>query len=228
MIRNQTVPYSMNYEKLQEIISEQDAVELEKYNIKINSKYYLHRSIGPCPFEGNLEEVRVVLLLANPSYAPPQAGSVSHSLEDDHKRKEWQSGWGIFSLHENANPAMRDWWRANLKSLHTDTGLSWKIISNRVAALQINPWASELFDSGCNKLPSINGTMRSIAKEFIKKENLIFVICRREKQWTQILDEAGNKNEKFTLNSLRRAYITPGNLSRSSSAYEKIVDRLKA
>ena len=69
--------------------------------------------------------------------------------------------------------------------------------------------------------------MRSIAKEFIQKENLIFVICRREKQWTQILDEACNKNEKFTLNSLRRAYITPGNLSRSSSAYEKIVDRLK-
>lgn len=217
----------MNYEKLQRVICEEDAVELEKYNNKSNSKYHLHREIGPCPFEGNLDEVRVVLLLANPSYAPATEGSISHSLEDDHERKIWQSGWGIFSLHEDANPAMRDWWRANLKALQIDTGLSWKIISNRIAALQINPWASELFDSGCSKLPSINGTMRAIAKEFIQKENLIFVICRREKQWTQILNDAGNKNEKFRLNSLRRAYITPGNLSRSSGAYEKIVKRLK-
>ncbi len=218
----------MNYEKLQEIICEEDAVELEKYNFKRNSKYHLYKAIGPCPFEGNLDEVRVVLLLANPSYTSPVDGSTSTSLEDDHERKEWQSGWGIFSLHEDTNPAMRDWWRANLKSLHSDTGLSWEIISNRIAALQINPWASELFDSECTKLPSINGTMKAIAKEFIKKENLIFVICRREKQWTQILDDAGNKNEKFRLNSLRRAYITPGNLSRSSGAYEKIVTRLKA
>ena len=218
----------LDYEELREIILEQDAVELEKYNFKRNSKYHLHKAVGPCPFEGNLEEARVVLLLANPSYAPPVDGSTSCSLEDDHERKEWQSGWGIFSLHEDANPAMRDWWRANLKSLHSDTGLSWKIISNRIAALQINPWASEFFDSSCTKLPSINGTMKAIAKEFIKKENLIFVICRREKQWSQILEDAGNKNEKFRLNSLRRAYITPGNLSRSSGAYEKIVNRLKA
>ncbi|NBW29575.1 hypothetical protein EBR37_04300 [bacterium] len=69
---------------------------------------------------------------------------------------------------------------------------------------------------------------QGLSNEFIKKENLIFIICRREKQWTQILDQAGNKNTKFRLNSVRRAYITPGNLSRSSGAYEKIIERLKA
>ena len=219
---------SMIYEELQKRISKEDKTALKNYNNNRQKKYYLHKSIGPCPFEGNLDQVRIVLLLANPSFAPKVDTKLPHSLRSDHKRKLDQNGWGIFSLHENANPAMRDWWRANLKALQIDTGLSWKIISNRIAALQINPWASELFDSGCNKLPSINGTMRAIAKDFIQKENLIFVICRREKQWTQILDDAGNKNENFRLNSLRRAYITPGNLSRSSGAYEKIITRLKA
>ncbi len=218
---------SMIYEELQKRISKEDKTALKNYNKNRQKKYFLHKSIGPCPFEGNLDQVRIVLLLANPSFAPKVDKTLPHSLRSDHKRKLDQNGWGIFSLHENANPAMRDWWRANLKALQIDTGLSWKIISNRIAALQINPWASELFDSGCSKLPSINGTMRAIAKEFIQKENLIFVICRREKQWTQILNDAGNKNEKFRLNSLRRAYITPGNLSRSSGAYEKIVKRLK-
>jgi len=223
---NETI--SLNYEEYQKRISKEDKNALKNYNKNRHKKYFLHKSLGPCPFEGNLDQARIVLLLANPSFAPKVDKKLPHSLRSDHKRKLDQNGWGIFSLHENANPAMRDWWRANLKTLHADTGLSWKTISNRIAALQINPWASELFDSECTKLPSLNGTMKTIANEFIKKENLIFIICRREKQWTQILDQAGNKNTKFRLNSVRRAYITPGNLSRSSGAYEKIIERLKA
>ena len=210
---------NMNYETLQNIICIEDSKDLKNYNVKRHSKYYLHQSIGPCPYEGNFDEARVILLLANPSYS-------NDSLEEDHRRKPCQDGWGIFSLHDDANPAMRDWWITNLNKLRLDTGLTWKTISNRVAALQINPWASVSFDSECTKLPSINGTMKNIAKAFIQKKNVIFVICRRENQWKLTLADAGNRHDIIRLNSFRRAYITPGNLSRSNRGYEKIINLL--
>lgn len=212
---------NLNYEWLQEEIRRLDELKIDAYNSKkkVGSKYILHKEIGPCPYEGDIEQARIVLLLANPSYSPNRNDGESFSLETDHKRNELQRDWGIFSLQDNSNDAMRNWWRENLKQLKEESGLSWQQVSNRIAALQINAWASEQFDESC-KLDSFE-IMRSIAHEFAKRD-VIFVVCRRFKQWTEIL----GKNDMYRLNSYRRAYITKKNLDKCPNAYEQILKKL--
>lgn len=212
---------SLNYELLQEEIQSLDNQAIDTYNSKkkADSKFLLRKEIKPCPFEGDIEQARVVMLLANPSFSPNRNNGQPFSHENDHTRNSNQIGWGIFSLHEDSNPAMRNWWQGNLSQLQRDTGLSWQVLSNRIAALQINAWASEQFDESC-KLESLE-IMRSIALEFSKRD-VIFVACRRYMQWTNILDG----KQILKLNSYRRAYITRNNLSKCDGAYDKILQKL--
>jgi len=214
-------PLLLNYELLQEEICRLDAQKIDTYNAKrkVGSKFLLQKEIGPCPYEGDIEQARIVLLLANPSFTPNKNNGTSYSLENDHKRNELQREWGIFSLQDDSNEAMRNWWRENLKQLQQESGLSWQQMSNRIAALQINPWASEQFDESC-KLDSFS-IMQAIAIEFAKRD-VIFVVCRRNKQWREIL----GRNDMYRLNSYRRAYITRKNLDKCPNAYDEILKKL--
>lgn len=218
---NTSTALVLNYEFLQEEIYRLDSQKIDAYNAKkkVGSKYQLQKQIGPCPFEGDIEQARIVLLLANPSFTPNKFDGTSYSLESDHKRNDLQRGWGIFSLQDNSNEAMRNWWRENLKQLQQESGLSWHQMSNRIAALQINAWASEQFDESC-KLDSFS-IMQSIALEFAKRD-VIFVVCRRYKQWSEIL----GKNDMYRLNSYRRAYITRKNLDKCPNAFDSILNKL--
>mgnify|MGYP000144299258 CR=1 FL=1 len=105
------------------------------------------------------------------------------------------------------------------QQLQQESGLSWHQMSNRIAALQINAWASEQFDESC-KLDSFS-IMQAIALEFAKRD-VIFVVCRRYKQWSEIL----SRNDMYRLNSYRRAYITRKNLDKSPNAYDEILKKL--
>ena len=218
---NVTSPLVLNYELLQEEICRLDDHKIDAYNAKrkVGSKYLLQKEIGPCPYEGDVEQARIVLLLANPSFTPNKFDGTSFSLESDHKRNALQRDWGIFSLQDNSNEAMRNWWRENLKQLKQESGLSWQQMSNRIAALQINAWASEQFDESC-KLDSFS-IMQAIALEFAKRD-VIFVVCRRYKQWSEIL----SRNDMYRLNSYRRAYITRKNLDKCPNAYDEILKKL--
>ena len=218
---NVTSPLFLNYELLQEEICRLDDHKIDAYNAKrkVGSKYLLQKEIGPCPYEGDVEQARIVLLLANPSFTPNKFDGTSFSLESDHKRNALQRDWGIFSLQDDSNEAMRNWWRENLKQLQQESGLSWQQMSNRIAALQINAWASEQFDESC-KLDSFS-IMQAIALEFAKRD-VIFVVCRRYKQWSEIL----SRNDMYRLNSYRRAYITSKNLDKCPNAYDEILKKL--
>ena len=129
---NTSTALVLNYEFLQEEICRLDSKKIEAYNAKkkVGSKYQLQKQIGPCPFEGDIEQARIVLLLANPSFTPNKFDGTSYSIESDHKRNDLQRGWGIFSLQDNSNEAMRNWWRENLKQLQQESGLSWHQMSN--------------------------------------------------------------------------------------------------
>ena len=206
-------PLLLNYELLQEEICRLDAQKIDTYNSKrkVGSKFLLQKEIGPCPYEGDIEQARIVLLLANPSFTPNKNNGTSYSLENDHKRNELQREWGIFSLQDDSNEAMRNWWRENLKQLQQ--------MSNRIAALQINAWASEQFDDSC-KLESFS-IMQAIAHEFAMRD-VIFVVCRRYKQWSEIL----GRSDMYRLNSYRRAYISKKNLDKCPNAYDEILKKL--
>lgn len=222
--------FNIDYQHLQELIISEDSYALNQYNKnkKNDSKFILREEIKPCPYEGSIEDARVILLLANPGFTPKDNDDKSYSKCTDHVRDCRHKNWGIFSLHGDSNPAMREWWTGNLSKIKEDTNLSWQLISSRFAALQINPWASEQFDAAAI-LPSMreNETMHKIARSFIEKENVIFIICRRKLQWKNILSKYNDKmHPVYELNSFRRAYITPGNLSKSTGAYEHICNRL--
>ena len=105
------------------------------------------------------------------------------------------------------------------QQLQQESGLSWQQMSNRIAALQINAWASEQFDESC-KLESFS-IMQAIAHEFAKRD-VIFVVCRRYKQWSEIL----GKSDMYRLNSYRRAYISKKNLDKCPNAYDEILKKL--
>ena len=218
---NVTSPLVLNYELLQEEICRLDDHKIDAYNAKrkVGSKFLLQKEIGPCPYEGDIEQARIVLLLANPSFTPNKNNGTSYSLENDHKRNELQREWGIFSLQDDSNEAMRNWWRENLKQLQQESELSWHQMSNRIAALQINAWASEQFDDSC-KLESFS-IMQAIAHEFAMRD-VIFVVCRRYKQWSEIL----GRSDMYRLNSYRRAYISKKNLDKCPNAYDEILKKL--
>lgn len=201
-----------SYESLQRKIIQLDEFELEKYNIGRNEKFKLHKELLPCPFEGNIEQASVVLLLANPSWGP-------NSLVTDHMRPKELKDWGLWSLHDDANVAMRDWWRPRLKSLLEDSGLTWQQMSNKIAALQINSWASMNFDESC-KLPSFD-LMQNIYLEFAKRD-VLFIVCRGEKLWNQIL----GTEKHISLNSKLSSYITRNNLNKTEGAYDEILKRI--
>ena len=209
---NSTKEIDFSYEALQRKITQLDEFELEEYNIGRNEKFRLHKELLPCPFEGNIEQARVVLLLANPSWAP-------NSLVTDHTRSKELKDWGIWSLHDDANVSMRDWWRPRLKSLMNDSGLSWQQMSNKIAALQINSWASMNFDENC-KLPSF-GLMQNIYLEFAKRD-VLFIVCRGQRLWNQIL----GTEKHVSLNCNRSSYITQNNLTRTVGAYDAILKRI--
>jgi hypothetical protein len=103
----------LNYQRLQHQITGMDEAYIAGYNKYkgIGHQYLIHTKIKPCPFEGDLEQVVVLILLANPMY------SHSSSSETDHVISNLQRGWGIFSLAPSSNEGIRNWWIQHLAPL---------------------------------------------------------------------------------------------------------------
>ncbi|WP_321940195.1 hypothetical protein [Paraburkholderia sp. J8-2] len=117
-----------------------DRAAVESYNARIaGSKsaaaYRLHDELGPHPYDGDIENAKVILLLANPGY-----GKIS-TLDDHRYRVE---GWPMSSLHPGASKGMYDWVLPKVGDLVKRFGP--QHIARYVAMAQIHPWASENFD----------------------------------------------------------------------------------
>ena len=69
-------------------------------------KYGLHPELGPHPFDGDIENARIVLLMGNPSY------DKTSTLEDHHF---YRDGWPISGLHPDAPSGMRTWYFKRLR-----------------------------------------------------------------------------------------------------------------
>jgi len=193
-----------DYLTIQKEIEEMDKVQLEKHNNKFpeNHDYHLHTDLKPCPFEGNLEQAKVILLLANPSC------SDSPASKNDHNPIE---GWGIWGLSSSANESMRGWWRPRLRHFIKDENdeEEWSSLSHKVASFQAIAWASKNFHE-CNDLPSKQYMAKTLEDVIDKNSDVIFVVVRQRSYWSEILTRK-KAYVVFTKNP-RCSYISKGNM----------------
>lgn len=186
-------------------IHESDIEAIEQYNAKAKDQFKLRPELGPCPFEGDIRTSPIVLLLANPGFD-------ENSSLDDHKFKA--EGWPLAGLHSSAPKGMSGWWRPRLRVLCEKYGDQY--VSSKVAALQLNPWASTNFD-GSLRLPS-QSKMLEIAEDAARR-GAILLVMRAALQWLES-DVLRTHPHRYRTKSPRCSYVTEANLG--AEAWDKI------
>ena len=175
-------------------------------------QYVLRDDLGPSPFEGDINAAPVVLLLANPSSADVQLG--------DHRAPEEE--WPLHGLGPTASELLRRWWSKRLRHLMCEANVTMQDVSRSVAALQLNPWASEAFHSG------FKGDSRKIQfaiAQTAMARRAIVVLMRAKAEWSRcpgLLDYSG----LIETRNPRCSYLSPGNLE--ADAWENIVKAVSA
>lgn len=187
-----------------------DASAIQAYNARAKNKFQLHVDMGPSPYEGDIENSPIVLLLANPGF------DHTSSLQD---HQFAAPGWPLSGLHEQAPIGMRNWWRPRLRTLCADYGD--KYIAGRIAALQINPWACANFDSSL-RLPS-RAKLLGIA-EGAAKRGATLIVMRARRLWLES-DILRAHPHLYGTKSPRCSYVTERNLG--MEAWGKIRDALE-
>ena len=166
------------------------------------SPYHLHDEIPPCPFEGNLETAKIILLLANPHYLPGRSTANDHKILD---------GWGIWGLSSKSSASMHRWWRPRLRRFvkNLDDEGEWQRLSHKFASFQAVAWASERFHS-CNSLPSKQLMADALQKLVRERSDVIFVVMRQRAYWSKLLHESGAR--VIHTKNARCSYLTQNNL----------------
>jgi len=205
------IPETLHSLLAPENIARLDSSEIGRYNLHTADRYKLRTELGPCAFEGDIDVARVVLLLANPGFD-------ATSTQDDHSFR--RDGWPLAGLHSEAPAGLRDWWHKRLKGLIATVGA--QAVSQRVAALQITPWASNQFDSGLC-LPSRQLILG--AASHLAKRNVVLIIMRAERLWlaSNAVDKFQNR---FSVKSWRCSYVSKGNLE--GEAWHQVVSAIEA
>ena len=213
---------NFEYRKYQALIAKIDKDRLIEHNTKytIDSKYHLYTKMTPCPFEGNLLQAKVILLLANPGIGAKNAVGSPDSLDTDPiNHNLCVEGWGIPNLSDQGKS---NWYRPRFKTLINDINNEdeWKLLSNKLAMIQVIPWASESYID--LQLPSrflISKTVNLLSE---KNDSALFVVMRRHKYWEQSLENVDPTRIIFNPNP-RCSYITKGNFKVD---WQRIKDKL--
>lgn len=165
------------------------------------AKYHFHQHMGPCPFEGNLLTAKVILLLANPGFNNEQNPPPS---KEDHKQKD---GWGIANLSQERRS---NWYRPRFRTLIDHEGEDeWQSLSNKMAMIQVIPWASEKFKD-LKSLPSRDLMSKTVKAVGEKNRKALFVIMRRRKFWEEALKEVDQTRIIVNPHPIC-SYLTKGN-----------------
>ncbi|SAL17439.1 hypothetical protein AWB68_00498 [Caballeronia choica] len=114
-----------------------DARAIARYHAitGLRADYRLHTELGPQPYEGDIENARIVVLMNNPGFD-------ATSTLDDHRFT--RDGWPYASFHPDAPAGMRDYSIPRFRDLIAEFGA--QQVSQRLAMLQIHPWASAALD----------------------------------------------------------------------------------
>jgi hypothetical protein len=183
-----------------ENIRQVDQQAVDAYNVRTKRpECRLMTELGPLPYDGDIENARVAVLLSNPGFG---AGSTSES----HSFK--REGWPLSGLHPEAPDGTRKWQHKLLKHVVELVGDA-KLVSQRVVKLELVPWASHRYDSSI-VLPSRPYMLEAAAA--LAKRGVLLVIISSEAIWKQHPVVAAHKL-CFSANSPRSSTVSPGNLS---------------
>jgi len=186
---------------------DKDAVEKYNKRRRPESKTRLQIHLGPAPFDGDPMTARIVLLMNNPGY------DASTTL-CDHKIKF--KGWPIAGLHPDAPYGLRKWYSRPFGQLIKSYEA--QIVSQRVAILQLNPWASAEFDNNC-RLPSREKQF-NLARAAAKR-GAVMIIGRSQAIWKEALAEFDNI---YVAKNCRNPTLTLGGLgAKAWSAVEAAI-----
>lgn len=192
---------------------ELDMVEAEKYNARLPAArrrdYELQLQMGPMPFDGDIERARVILLMHNPGFSEDYLAS----SDDDHTF--FRDGWPIAALHPEAGAGNRSWYLQRLGLLVSEFGA--QRVSQRIALLQMNPWASRKFDERL-RLPSYSLQM-SLGRSALDR-GAILVVGFGLRQWSRGLEVEDGVLPRG--NSSQIPYFTPKNLDKHPGLWERI------
>lgn len=186
-----------------------DAIECYNKRRRPGSRTRLQVHMGPAPFDGDPHAAKIVLLLNNPMFAVDSNPS-DHGLQFD--------GWPLAGLHPSVRQSFRQWYYRPLGHLIKTHGA--QLISQRVAIVQIIPWASIEFDGNCN-LPSRDKQV-SIARQAVERGALV-IIGRSEKFWKSRLGSAPNI---YTAASALNPTISPRGLGMTHDAFDTLISPL--
>lgn len=186
-----------------------DAIERYNKRRRPDSRTRIQVHMGPAPFDGDPYEAKIVLLLNNPMYAVD-------SLPSDHKLKFY--GWPLAGLHPSVRVSFRQWYYRPFGHLISAYGA--QLVSQRVAIVQVIPWASNAFDSNCI-LPSRDMQV-DIARQAVERGALV-VTGRSAKFWRSQLGNAPNIYP--TLSALNPT-ISPNGLGITPDAFDTLISPL--
>ncbi|MGH8789925.1 MAG: hypothetical protein ACREYA_33240 [Cupriavidus necator] len=156
-----------------------DAEAIAAYHASLGSRpdYELHPEIGPHPFDGDPRTARVILLLSNPGF-DETSSAADHTFARD--------GWPFSSLHHEATPGMRSWCVPKVRDLVAEFGV--QHVAQRVALVQIHPWASAAFDDRL-RLPSMAGQV-DLVRAAVER-GAVVVVGRNARYWRTVLGPMG-------------------------------------
>lgn len=178
-----------------------DIRDIDIYNNrrKLGSKTRLQKHMHPAPYDGDPFKAKVILLLNNPIFGP-------NSSTQDHLL--YFEGWPLAGLHPKAPPAFHEWYNRPLGFLIDEFGP--QQVSQKVAIVQINPWASESFDLSC-VLPSRQQQV-DIARQAVL-QGVVTIIGRSVRFWQEKLGDAENI---YVAKNCRNPTLSPGGLTQKA------------
>lgn len=190
-----------------------DAEAIERFNSqpRRRSIHVLHTRTGAAVPTANITTAPVVLLLANPGY--------TEDREDTPDGCDgWEAeGWPLAYLNPKAPKGGRIWTYKRVRHLVEQFGA--QHVAQRVALVQLVPWASYKFHAGA-VLPSRERILDDVRAA--GRRGALLVVMRCRSHWAPVLGGA----EVVFGRSARAVYVSPGNLA-DDDCFRRVCDRLK-
>lgn len=121
-----------------------------------------------------------------------------------------RAGHWAAGLNPDAPKGLREWWETSLRRLIETFGR--QTVAQRVACLQLTPWASNGFDDAL-RLPSRSLVLEAADRCSIR--GALMLVMRSETLWLEAPALAASSKRYRAINR-RRAYVTKGNLGDSA------------
>jgi hypothetical protein len=186
------------------------------------SRWALREELGPIALDGDPTTARVVHLKANPSFG-------EGATRESHFRPHVD--WPLSVAGPHNTDATRGYYEKQVFRHLLKAGVSLERISQRMAKIELCPWASRNWPTGQPGLLAAMSALpsRRLVCELVRQmidENALFVIARAEGEWFAGVPELSKLlgNRVFIARSKVAPWISQGAFP---DGWTRIVDALK-